>query len=207
MKDKYIFFDIGAHNGVSSLHVARNENSIVYAFEPVPEYFNLLLKESKQFSNYKVYNKAISNYNGKSKFNVCGTGRKSQCSSLLNFSDKENLDKHWPGYDNFIYTETIEVDVIKLKTFIEENNIDHINYLHCDAQGCDLKVLQSLEEYISIVQEGVVETAKNQDVKLYKDQETQQEVEEFLEKNNFVITNINSNNKLGTEVNIYFRKK
>lgn len=205
--EKYIFFDVGAHNGKSSLHIANRENAVVYAFEPVPEFYNYLLSETKNLNNYKVYNKAVSDFDGKSIFNICGTGRQSQCSSLLDFSEKESLDKHWVGYNNFKFTEKIEVDVITLKSFIEENKIDHIDYLHCDAQGCDLKVLKSLGIYINIVKEGVVETARNEDVKLYKNQEIYDDVVDFLLKNNFEILEVASNNKLETEFNVFFKRK
>jgi FkbM family methyltransferase len=180
---------------------------MVYVFEPVPEYFNLLCKESINYPNYKVYNKAVSDYIGRSSFNICGTGRSSQCSSLLEFSDKTKLEEHWKGYNNFIYTEKIEVDVTTLKQFIEENNIDHIDYLHCDVQGCDLKVLKSLGEYINIVKEGVVETARNEEVKLYKNQETYSDVEKFLKSNGFEITEVRANNRLETEFNVFFKRK
>jgi len=205
--NKYIFFDVGAHNGKSSLHLVNNPNAIVYAFEPVPEYFNLLQQESIKYPNYKVYNKAVSDYTGKASFNICGIGRASQCSSLLEFSDKSKLEEHWRGYNNFNYTQKIDVDVITLEQFIEEYNIDHIDYLHCDAQGCDLKVLKSLGNYINIVKEGVVETARNEEVKLYKNQETYSDVEEFLKNNGFEIVEVRSNNSLETEFNVFFKRK
>ncbi len=47
---------------------------------------------------------------------------------------------------DFNVTDTIDVDVIKLKDFINDNNIDKIDYLHCDVQGHDLEVLIGLED-------------------------------------------------------------
>ncbi len=59
---------------------------------------------------------------------------------------------------------------------------------------------------INLIQEGVVECAANEDVKLYKENHTKKEIEDFLISKNFTITNIVSNDNFSNELNIYFKQ-
>lgn len=203
----YIFFDVGAHNGGDSLPlVYRNIDVVVYAFEPTPELINQLKISSTQFQNYNIIPKAVSNYNGKATFNVAGQGDWG-CGSLNKFYDSSVLEKTWPGRSDFKITTSIEVEVITLKKFIEENNIKKIDYLHIDAQGQDLEVLMGLEEYIDIVRSGVVEMPSSHTNKLYETQKyIVDDAIDFLRKHNFIITDIKANDPQGNEINIFFSK-
>ena len=196
-----IFFDIGANYGTSSLDIAREDpNIIVYAFEPTPFLIEYLKQESKDLENYHIIPAAVSDYNGKAKFNIAGV-EDWGCSSLLEFSDNTKL---W-GSRNFTVTEVIEVDVIKLSDFIKENKIEKIDFFHCDTQGSDLNVLVGLENYIYIIQEGMIEAAGKQDI-LYVNQNSVQECLVFLQAHNFAITEIIPDN-YGFEYNIKFKKR
>lgn len=196
-----IFFDVGANYGTSSLDIARDDsNTIVYAFEPTPFLIEHLKNESKDLKNYHIIPKAVSDYNGKSKFNIAGV-EDWGCSSLLEFSDNT---KHWGGR-NFTVTEIIEVDVIKLSDFIKENKIEKIDYFHCDTQGSDLNVLVGLENYIYIIEEGMIEAAGTEDI-LYINQNSVQECSVFLQAHNFEITDMIPDN-YGFEYNIKFKKR
>ena len=202
----YIYFDIGANNGSDSIPLAiNNKDYFIYAFEPTPYLCTKIKEQIKTLDNYKLIEKAVSNYNGKAEFKIAGNYDWG-CSSLCNFND--NLNETWCGRKDFNVTDTITVDVIKLKDFIINNNIDCINYLHCDVQGHDLEVLMGLEDKISIVNEGVIEMPTSHNNKLYKDQNyIVEDAIKFLENNNFIITNIISNDCFNNEVNIYFKKK
>lgn len=197
---KKIIFDVGANNGASCFN-RSGQNCKVYAFEPTPHLLNKYLLP-RQSDNYIVVPKAISDYNGKATFNIAAE-RGGGCSSLNTFSD--GLDKTWPNRTDFKVTDTVEVDVMRMDTFIEENNIEYINWLHCDTQGNDLKVLKSFGEKIHILESGVVEAfAKNP---LYKESDNSKEaIVEFLEKNNFKIQSITSNDPYNNELNVSFSK-
>ena len=166
-------FDVGANDGSSTLGMAVD--SVIYAFEPTPELCEKLRKN--ETVDYYVIEKAVSNFNGKAKFYVAGQSDWG-CSSLYQFSD--GLDKTWPGREDFKVTEEIEVDVIRLDTFIKENDIKQIDYLHCDAQGSDIKVLEGLGKYISIVKEGRIEVAKDKETSLYRADNTLEKALEIL---------------------------
>jgi hypothetical protein len=128
------------------------------------------------------------------------------CSSLNTFND--NLDQTWPGRTDFRVTEVIEVDVTRLDTWIETNNLqlEKIDYFHCDTQGSDLRVLAGLGKYIDLIQAGVVECATREEGKLYKENPVQEEMIEFLELKGFKIKKIKSNDPYNNEANIYFTR-
>jgi hypothetical protein len=123
---------------------------------------------------------------------------------LLEFSDKSKTD--WPGRTDFLVTKQIQVEVIRLDNFIAKNNIDIIDYFHCDTQGSDLDVLYGLGEKISIIKEGTIEAAAKQDI-LYKNQNTVMECIEFLKMNNFEVVSVSSNDPEFNEANIHFKNK
>ena len=162
---KYLF-DVGAHWGQDSLHLARDHSDItVYAFEPTPELAQRLRDESKNFSSrYRVFEHAISDYNGESEFHlvVGDTGS----ASLNTFS--EGLDKSWPGRTDFVVRKTITVPVYRLDTWLEKfaPDINKIDHLHIDAQDSDLAVLKGLGDKIQIVESGVVEVPQAPEFRL-----------------------------------------
>ena len=162
MKKKKVVFEIGAHDGTDTEKWFKDHsNIIVYAFEPMPEFANKIRKRFKENSNVILTEAAIDIEETTKKFNI----DKSR-SSLYDFSDNLNQQFPIPKKTNWKFTESIEVKTIRLDSFIEKNNITAINYLWCDAQGNDFRVLQSLGNYINIVQEGRVEAAYK--VTLYK---------------------------------------
>jgi FkbM family methyltransferase len=199
-----IFFDVGANFGTSSIHLAKSDpDTLVYAFEPTPELILYLKTQTFNLKNYNVVGKAVSDFDGKATFNVAGQADWG-CSSLLEFSD--NSKTEWPGRTDFSVTKQIEVDVIRLDNFIIKNNIDKIDYFHCDTQGSDLDVLYGLGEKISIIKEGAIEAATKQDI-LYKNQNNFIECIEFLKMNNFEIISVTSNDPQFNEANIHFKNK
>jgi FkbM family methyltransferase len=200
---KKIYFDIGANNGESSLFLANDPSNIVYAFEPTPFLIKRIENKILNKTNYFLIKKAVSNFNGKATFNIAGNADWG-CSSLLNFSEKSKTC--WVNRPDFTVTEKIEVDVIRLDSFIEEYHIPYITYLHIDTQGSDLNVLKGLGKYITRVEAGILEAANENDI-LYKQQNTKQECIEFLLLNNFEILNITSNDVHNNEVNISFKRK
>ena len=204
-----VFFDVGANDGHTSIPVAEQHgNTLVYSFEPVPELVNKIRSRAGHLVNYKIIEKAVSDYNGSTKFNV-STQENWGCSSLLDFSPKLKTEwKNIPGVYNFEdieYTKQIDVDVITLKSFIEENEIEKIDWLHIDTQGNDLNVLKGMGNTLDIVLGGALEAANKEDI-LYVGQNTKEECIEFLESKGFHITNIEQNDPFGNEVNIFFAK-
>lgn len=197
-----VIFDVGANDGSSCLSFSYEPNTIVYAFEPSPFLVKELRKHEKE--NYIVVPNAVSNYAGKIKFNLASEPQvNSGVGSILPFS--ENLHVTWPGYHYFYTTDVIEVDCITMKSFIEENKIKNIDYLHCDTQGSDLDVLESFGDYIELLQAGQIEAyGKNPAYKGARNSVSS--CADFLRSNGFSITEVISCDHLGNEFNMRFSR-
>jgi len=185
-----IFFDVGANYGTDSLPWLVDPEIIVYAFEPTPQLCEHIKAQVNGNPNYILTQKAVSDFNGNATFNIAGQGDWG-CSSLLEFSDLSKSE--WVGRFDFVVTESIEVDVIRLDGFIAEHGIEHIDYFHCDAQGSDLKVLQGMGDKLQIISHGIIEASNNKEDILYKGQNTLDECEKFLVENGFTIISVRPN--------------
>lgn len=206
----YIFLDVGANWGHDSLNKTRDDQNIkTWAFEPTPELIAHLTDQSKDYSDrYCVIPVALSDFDGTAQFNIADTpGCDWGCSSLNTFSD--NLDQTWPGRSDFKVTRTIEVQVSRFDTWYQNNgmNFDKIDFFHCDTQGSDLKVLQGMGNLIGLIQQGVVECARDEQAKLYKENHTIQEMQDFLSSNGFEIIRTEGNDPWHNEINVHFRKR
>lgn len=200
-----IVFDVGANDGSTCIRFAQERpDTVVWAFEPTPKLADELREKTKHMSNYHVVQKAVSDVPGTAKFYVAGTpGCDWGCSSLNQFND--NLEETWPGRPDFKVTDTIEVEVIRLDTFMAENNIVSVDHLHVDVQGKDMEVMMSLGDKLTSVGSGVIEMPLSDDVKLYKDQKyTLVDGVKFLTKNGFRVHRIESNDVFCNEVNIFY---
>lgn len=207
---KYVLFDVGANWGHDSLPRTKNDPNVeCWAFEPTPELIQHLEKESKDFSSrYHINTFAVCDYNGEATFNIADNpGCDWGTSSLNTFSD--HLQQTWPGRTDFKVNRTLQVQVRRLDTWFKETkpDIERIDYFHCDTQGSDLKVLIGMGEYVRLIEEGVVECARDNQVKLYKENHTVDEMTKFLEAHGFYITRHQSNDVHNNEINIYFKKK
>ena len=200
---KVAWLDIGANNGNDSVNVAINNPHLsVYGFEPTPEMYSQIEERTKNIDNYTVVRKAVSDFEGTAVFNVAGQSDWG-CSSLLEFSDKSKTE--WPGRTDFKVTKQINVDVIRMDKFIEENEIDVIEYVHIDTQGSDLKVLKGFGDKISIIKGGVMEAAGKNNI-LYNDQNGEDESVQFLIESGFTVNGIVDNDAHRNEVNIHFTR-
>jgi len=188
-----IVFDIGAHHGNSGWKklnmMTRDSPGLtikdkVFAFEPVPWLVDRFLRvfERGAPDNYIVIPKAVSLKPGVRDFYIAR--HRLGCSSLYEFDN--NVTSTWDS-KHFNTLKKIKVDTIRLDTYIENNSIKKIDYLHCDAQGGDLDVLRSLGNKINIVKHGVVE-GHHRDKPLYKNNNSIDSIVEFLENSGFIVT-------------------
>lgn len=182
--------EIGANNGGDTLNYAKE--GILYTVEPVPVLAENLRNMFSGNDNVKVFELAISDYNGTARFGISDPrygAANMGCSSLNTFSD--DIHQKWPNRGDFNMIEYVDVQVMRMDTFIEREGITEIDYLHCDAQGSDLKVLQSFGDKISILKAGKCEAANTVD--LYKDVDNSiYSIIKFLEESGFRITQLNN---------------
>lgn len=137
LKKGDIFIDCGANIGQETLPAA-NLGAIVFAFEPDPNAFNVLKKNSANYSNITIIAKAVGHQYGKFKLyfhqNADNDPVKwSTGSSILNF--KSNINK-----EHFI-----EVEVIDLVEFIESLGKE-IKVLKIDVEGAEPEIIEKIIE-------------------------------------------------------------
>jgi FkbM family methyltransferase len=196
-----IYFDVGANDGRST-NALVEQGHLVLAFEPNPEMIAILKEKSTKHPNLIVSEVAVSDYKGEATFNVCDKFDRG-CSSLLELSEKANTE--WGGRYDMIPASQITVPVVRLDEYLIWSSIPSVEFFHCDTQGSDLAVLRGLGQYIRRIKAGVVEAAAKPDI-LYKNQNTQVDTVDFLQKNGFEIERIESNDVGHNEVNIYFKR-
>jgi len=71
-----IIFDVGANDGTQFINIAKNDPSVmVYAFEPTPYLCKKIKSKINNMNNYQLVEKAVSDFEGTSNFNVSRQNR------------------------------------------------------------------------------------------------------------------------------------
>lgn len=187
---------VGAGLPLDFIEEARkNPELTVYAFEPNKD---MASKYTNLPNNYKIIYKAVSNFTGTATFNI---SNEFTCSSLKQFTSlADEL--------NYKHIKTVEVPVIRLDEFLEENNVDLVDYLVVDAQGADYEVIEGLGHKLDIIKKGQVESMAIDDPDtLYEGQKDYHSLVNLL-GNGFDFRIINNDGGLGNrEINLIFIKK
>lgn len=122
-----LVIDIGAHIGIFSVYISKKANR-VFAYEPVPENYELL-KQNIKLNNLQnkvnIFNLAVSDHREKlriylSKFNTAG------------HSEYKNGGNY------------LDVEAISLKDIFDVHNLYNCDFLKIDAEGAEYKILFGL---------------------------------------------------------------
>lgn len=169
--------EIGANDGGNTINFSKNSN--VWCFEPNPHYAKLLDEMFINNSNVKILQKAVSDFNGKAYFYISVDGASSSLNKLTKFAISKT---------NIRYIDRVLVDVVRMDSFLGDNNINIVDYFYCDAQGQDLNILKSFGDKIGIIQYGKIEVTLKEE--LYSDVSNDvDEAIQFLTNSGFEITN------------------
>ena len=149
-----VFLDVGANIGYISavaMSLVEKEGE-VHCFEPVPEYFGKLKKLSELNQSYKfILNEcAVGEKEGEAviavpKASPGGSEKKSKAAGALGWSsllcDSSEEEKRDNDYLN--------VKLISLYSYINEQKIKKIAMIKIDAEGYDFMVLKGMDKYLS----------------------------------------------------------
>ncbi len=131
IKEKDVFFDVGANVGFYSLLASKlvGSDGLVVSFEPDNNNFNFLERHVKinNITNIKSFKLAVSDFSGDSNFKI---GNNSATGQLV----KESLG--------------IKVKTVSLDEFCREKNI-YPNFLKIDVEGSEREVLIGAKLVIS----------------------------------------------------------
>lgn len=129
-----VFVDIGAHIGYFAYYVGKlvGHNGRVFAFEPYPDNFKLLLKNCSKLPQVKAIQSAVSDSSGKTQLFIHTTSSSSHSLSDISRSDKSCL-----------------VPKVSLDEWGIKNNINRIDAVLIDVEGYELAVLRGMHNIIN----------------------------------------------------------
>ncbi len=140
-----VIIEAGAHNGSDTVKLsALWPKGTIYAFEPVPELFDTLKKNTAHLENVIALQVALGDKIGTSKFHVSskeGTGS----SSML--TPKDHLH-HFPWID---FNRQIEVNTVTLDEFTQQNKIEKVDMLWLDLKDYEYDVLKASQDPLKSV--------------------------------------------------------
>lgn len=124
-----ICIDLGAWIGPITLYTARR-CKLIHSIEPDIIAFRQLMRHSKlNSSNIRLYNHAISDYDGRITLG-CETNLGS---STTRINQTKNL---------------FDVDCWKLSTFCTNNKIDKVDFIKIDVEGCEEFIFNDVDFFV-----------------------------------------------------------
>ena len=199
------FIQVGAFTGDDDLiDACRRFGHHLYMFEPNPKRAAELDRKSAGAPTIRVIAKAVSIRNGSATFHIAGHD---DCSSLQDFDANANIAwvHQWHPYKHFEMVDDIEVEVIRLDTFLDQNGIAQVDRLEIDAQGEDLRVVESLGARIADVKKIQIDVNIHASP-LYRDSFTKEQAIAFFTSQGFE-RHISWKQSMNREENIVFRNR
>jgi FkbM family methyltransferase len=180
LPDNPIIVEAGAFDGHDTQKMVKQwPHSTIHVFEPVPEIYERLVKNTQHLSNVCRYPIALSNTNGIALFYIsekpARPGIASQAGSL--HAPKERL-QHSP----IIFPRTITVQTITLEKWANENAIQSIDLLWLDTQGHELEILQSAPNILKNIRVVLAEVSF---IESYEDQPRYEDVVAWMADHGF----------------------
>ena len=131
-----VVLDVGANRG-GYAQVVREvaPQALVYAFEPHPNHYPVLVKGSTQYGYVPVN---------------AGCGERAHSSFLYDFKEQDGsplASMYQPAIESYWSTEAVSypVDIITLDQFVRQKNIHHVDLLKIDTEGHECKVLEGFQ--------------------------------------------------------------
>ena len=180
--DVKVIFDVGAADGKDSIKYHNLfPNAIIYAFEPLPESYDTLVRNTKEFSRIVTLNFALSDSIGDAVFNI--TKLKDASSLLVPNETGSSFDRH-----------TVQVDSINVKTstideICHHYKVNHINILKMDVQGAEYLTLKGASNILSNKNLDLIYSEVNF-LSIYKEMPLYHDIAMYLNKNSYDLFNL-----------------
>jgi len=127
-RDGMCVIEVGANTGITAVAIAGEigQTGHLYAFEPVPEYYSILMENlsSNGVKNVSAYRLALSNQTGRIRFYKRNEGS--------GITPAEGGEALW-------------VEATTITEFVALQGISKVNLLNLDCEGSELLVLQGAE--------------------------------------------------------------
>lgn len=193
-KIEEVWIDVGAHLGEGTLEAALyNPKLLVFAFEPN---WALARQIMWRAANFVVLPMAVSDTDGLSEFFI----NASDGSSSLARMERAGL-AHWTDLDLSVQATTC-VSTIRLDTFMKLCDLRNVDYLKVDAEGADLRVVQSAGDRLRDIRKIKLEVDVAPD-RLYQGAPSRDEVAGFMVDRGFKLFEAETQND-GRQQNLTF---
>lgn len=133
------FIDIGGNIGrISTIALGLiGKAGAVHCFEPIPQYFKILQELAQDNPEYQFTN------------NNCALGEKSDSITMAVSQTNIGLNSLLPELlSRDDVQEKVEVPVMRLDDYIEQNRLDKIALIKIDTEGYEFPVLKGLSEFL-----------------------------------------------------------
>lgn len=120
-----IVFDVGGYIGDWAEKIYNKYECNVYVFEPVEKFYLLLLEKFKDFPKIKIYNIAVSDFDGDSNI---------------------YLDGDASSQDDYLKSSAISIKVRSIDSVIKELNLSHIDLMKLNIEGDEYPLLLNMIE-------------------------------------------------------------
>lgn len=174
-----IIIDVGTRDGDDAEYLRKALKATeIFAIDARHE---AVENTKKKYPDFKVYETAISNYNGNTDFYVVTSKDKDYSGSSSIYNNK--FDR--PEYPN----EKIEVPVITMKQFIEDAGLQDsiIDFVKVDIEGYTAQLLYGMGNYINNVKFFHLETEK---YATHDDHKNSADVADYIRKKGFKLVAI-----------------
>ena len=170
-----VVVDVGAASGIDPRWKSFTEYYKGIMFEPDPREFSNLTKEWNK--NLVVLNAALSDMYGSRKLHLC---KKQHLTSI--YKPNHEFLKHFPDEERYDVEKIITIKTDTLDNQLEQNKIDHVDFIKIDTQGHELPILKGSQKTLDNVigLELEVEFAQ-----IYQDQPLFHDVDSFVRSNGF----------------------
>lgn len=146
-----IIIEAGAHKGKDSLELFKQwPESTIYAFEPVPELYQILQRSTAHLETIHVFNYALGDQIAQKNLYKC-TGKIDAASSLYEPSDYFATKP--------VHFIPIQVNITTLDNWSLQENVRSVDFLWLDLQGGELDLLHGAETLLKTVK--VIHTEVN----------------------------------------------
>jgi FkbM family methyltransferase len=191
-----VWVDVGANLGQTTLQAAlQNPRLLVFAFEPN---WTLARQIMSRAANFVVLPMAVSDCDGFADFFI----NKSNGSSSLAKMEELGL-AHWKDFELSVQA-TIAIQTIRLDTFMKVADLKRIDYLKVDAEGYDLRVVQSAGERLKDIRKIKLEV-DTAPAPLYKGAPNHDEVVRYMADCGFDLAHTEAQND-GRQENLIFTR-
>jgi FkbM family methyltransferase len=123
LNDNSIVFDLGGYKGEWAEQIANKYNCYIHIFEPVKEFYDIIVDKLKNNNKIKVYH-----------FGLCDIDKTSKI--VLDGDTSSHI------LENTGNVETIEI--VSINKFMKDNNISNVNLIKINIESAEYVLLESL---------------------------------------------------------------